>query len=744
MKRKLYSKNSKMKKFSFLLVFLAGLLFVVQSCKRKSIVQDDTPPDIISINIDDLKAPEGFNFETSKDLYVRVKIANPISPTTKYLIRIYSNVPGTGELVTTGLTNKDFEYSTSVRLPAGQEFLWIEKVDPDGSSEFNEVAASTFVTSMFNSKPENVYTFQKRGSGMNCKSSCNTTYNNHKGNLNFTKKGTYCITGEFNGSITVGKDVTVKICANGSITNLILNSKKSKVYILEGAELKITNLVTNNKDAEVGNWSDSVIVLGSMSQNGEIKNYGKFYVNGSMTINSKGEFKNYGTLSVGGSMSINDDMDNYHFMSVGGSVSINSKGELKSYCNLTIKGSITINDELEIKGGLTKIGGSVTVNSKGEIKLDRSAVLTCDDITINGEVEGKGSKLNIIKVADRTVINSNGELKGKINLCDNDGVEINTGKLKSGAKISCDGSIAKSTCNPEGFSNVVVKDDDNDGIVNEQDAYPNDANKAFDAYYPSASTYVNIGFEDLWPNKGDFDFNDMVIAYNVHKILDADKKVVEAIFKVNVRSVGGSFDNGFGFRLDDIQSSVISTVSGYTLSKNIVKLNANKTEAAQDKAVIICFDSPEPTLNRVGGSFFNTIKANAKGTSDTLTIRVQFSTPQDESKLAASKLNPFIFTNQRRGYEVHLGDFVPTSLADKTLFGTGQDASNTSTGKYYKTANNLPWAILIEETFDYPEEKAPINVAYRYFNEWAMSGGKKQARWYRNLALHRNINKVFE
>lgn len=733
-----------MKKISFFFVFAFALLFVAQSCKRKTVVEDDTPQDVITIPIEDLVAPDGFNFETNQDLYVRVKIADPLTPTTKYLIKIYSNVPGTNELVASGLTNtSDHEFATSVRLPAGQEFLWIEKISPNGNSEFQEVPATTFVSTKFDSKPEHVFTFQKTGSGMNCSSKCNTTYNNHSGNLNLSSKGTYCITGTFNGSITVGKDVYVKICADGSITNLTLNDKKSRVYILEGADLKITNLATNNKNSEVRSWSDSVIITGSMSQTGKYRNYGKLYVTNNLTLNSQAKFYNYGFLDVGGNFTTSNDIFNYHFMDVGGNFTVNSNAYVDSYCNIDITGNLTVSDDIDFDG-IISVGGNLTVNSNGDINFYDGGLLVCENATLNNDIEGKSSKTSVLKVNDRTVINSNGEIKGRLDLCDNDGVETNNGKISSPAKLSCATTLPKTTCNPNGFNNVVIQDDDNDGIANGQDEYPNDANKAFNSYYPSGSTYSNIGFEDLWPNKGDFDFNDMVIAYNLQKVLNADEKVVEAIFKVNVRSVGGSFDNGFGIRLDNIASSAISSVDGYELSKNIITLNANKTEASQDKAVIICFDSPEPTLNRATGSFFNTIKDNPKGTSDTLTITVKFSTPQDEADLAASKLNPFIFTNQRRGYEVHLSDFAPTSLADKTLFGTGQDASNPSAGKYYKTSNNLPWAILIEETFDYPEEKAPINVTYRYFNEWAMSGGVKQTTWFKDLALHRVLAKVFE
>lgn len=732
-----------MKKLHSLIVFSLAILFVAQSCKRRTDVTE-TPDDISTIPIEELKAPDNFNFETHKDIYVRVKVANPATASTRYLIKVYTDVPGTKELVQSGLTStSDFEFASNVRVPAGQEFLWIEKVNPDGTSEFHEVPASTFVSNVFDSKPEHVYTFTKTSSGMTCNSSCTQTYTNHSGNLNINGNKTICIKGTFNGSITLGSNSSVKICGSGTINSLTLNHSKSRAYILEGAEIRIDNLNINNKNAEVKNWSDSLVFTGSISLNGKLYNKGKMYVNSNLTINSNGKFYNYDFLDVGGNLTVNKDLYNYHFMTIDGNTTVNSNGYIDSYCSIRVKGNLTVNDDIDMSE-VIDVEGNIVVNSNGDINFYDGALVTCENLTLNNDIEGKGSKTNVIKVNDRTVFNSNGEIKGKLDLCDDNGVETNNGKISSPAKLSCSATLPSTTCRPDGFNNVVVQDDDNDGIANEQDAYPNDANKAFDSYYPAESKFANIAFEDLWPNKGDFDFNDMVIAYKLQKVQNADEEVVEAIFEVTVRSVGGSYDNGFGIRLDDIAPGVISNVTGYNLSKNIVTLSSNKTESGQDKAVIICFDSPEPIITRTTGSFFNTIKTNPKGSSDTLRIKVTFTTPQDESKLAASKLNPFIFTNGRRGYEIHLGNFAPTSLADNTLFGTGQDASNSSTGKYYKTANNLPWAILIEETFDYPEEKAAINQTYNHFNEWAISGGTQKTTWFKDLAQYRNLVKIFE
>jgi LruC domain-containing protein len=288
-----------------------------------------------------------------------------------------------------------------------------------------------------------------------------------------------------------------------------------------------------------------------------------------------------------------------------------------------------------------------------------------------------------------------------------------------------------------------VQDADNDGVADGQDEYPNDASRAFTSYYPSANTTATLAFEDLWPGTGDYDYNDLILAYNITKVLNADNKVVDYKVKLKVRAIGASFDNGFGFQLDELVPSDVLTVTGQSIIRNYITLNANKTEASQSKAVIICYDTPEPSLHRAAGSFFNTIQANGTGTSDTVYVNITFSSPVVDSKLGIEKFNPFIMTKQRRGYEVHLGNFRPTDLATTSLFGTEQDRTNVSNSVYYKTANGMPWAITLPANFDYPVEKTSITTAYNFFDDWAVSGGASNTDWYTTNPGNRNSASVY-
>lgn len=291
-------------------------------------------------------------------------------------------------------------------------------------------------------------------------------------------------------------------------------------------------------------------------------------------------------------------------------------------------------------------------------------------------------------------------------------------------------------------SSQVNNDNDNDGVYNAYDAYPNDASRAYDSYFPAINVFGSLCFEDLWPSKGDFDFNDMVINYNIAQVMNATNDVVEIKAKFLVKAIGASYLNGFGIQFP-ITNSQISSITGQRISGNLVSLSGNQTEANQTNATVIVFDNPEPIIHRGGGMYYNTEASASKGTSDTIALVISFATPVNTNELGAAPFNPFIYINQDRTKEVHLADFVPTSLANQSLFGQGDDNSNPATARYYKTSTNMPFALNIPIAFEYPTEKSPISTSHLRFKTWAESYGTSYPDWYKNVNGYRNAANVY-
>lgn len=299
------------------------------------------------------------------------------------------------------------------------------------------------------------------------------------------------------------------------------------------------------------------------------------------------------------------------------------------------------------------------------------------------------------------------------------------------------------------YDNIVATgpnpDADHDGVIDAEDEYPADAARAYNLYYPASNAFATLAFEDNWPYKADYDFNDLVIALQHKMVLSADYKLVDMYSKFSVKAIGASFHNGFGFEMN-MSPAAIGSITGQSITENYLSFSGNNTEAGQSKAVVIVSDNMFKQLPHPGsGTGVNTTPGSPYVTPDTLQIHVALATPVSLSSIGSAPFNPFIIVNQVRGREIHMIDHAPTTLADASLFGTGADNSQAGAGQWYKTSNNLPWCILLPSTFDYSVEKSAIIDGYLMFGQWAESAGTQYSDWYLpGIPGYRDVNYIYE
>ncbi len=304
------------------------------------------------------------------------------------------------------------------------------------------------------------------------------------------------------------------------------------------------------------------------------------------------------------------------------------------------------------------------------------------------------------------------------------------------------------SCNP--LPLVAPLDSDGDGVIDSEDEYPNDPTRAYNTYFPTQTQFGTLAFEDNWPTKGDYDFNDVVIDYNFKTVTNAAGNVVEIVSAFILRASGANYNNGFGFSLDGIASNKISKVEGN--SPGSFASAVNGVEFGQTTATFIVFDNYFRIMPKPGtGVGVNTEKLAPFVMPINMLMTIKFienGTPPPGgvvhiSQLNQSVFNYFIVVNGTRGREVHMPDRVPTALASMSLLGTGDDSSNPATARYYRTSGNLPWAINIVQGYQYTIERASIDLGYNYFIEWASSAGVLYPNWYMNLPGYRNSEKIY-
>ncbi|WP_423148667.1 LruC domain-containing protein [Rubrolithibacter danxiaensis] len=283
-------------------------------------------------------------------------------------------------------------------------------------------------------------------------------------------------------------------------------------------------------------------------------------------------------------------------------------------------------------------------------------------------------------------------------------------------------------------------DTDGDGVKDESDEFPNDPARA----YTTTTGWSTLAFEDRWPEKGDYDLNDLVINYRYKFTNNAQNKIVDMTGDFTVAAVGASYENGFGVEFP-FSPNIVSKVTGQKFIKSYIQKASNGLEAGQSKAVIIPFDNSKALIDNYAGAYFvNTRPTMEKVAGDTAHVYIEFTSPVASSTLGSAPFNPFMISNQRRGYEIHLPGNKPTDKADMSLFKTVDDNSNPATNRYYLTKDNWPWAINIAEPFAYPTEESLVSKAYLHFLEWAGSGGTLYPDWYKNTASgYRNNGYIY-
>lgn len=289
---------------------------------------------------------------------------------------------------------------------------------------------------------------------------------------------------------------------------------------------------------------------------------------------------------------------------------------------------------------------------------------------------------------------------------------------------------------------VEVVDTDGDGVQDKEDAYPNDATRAYNTLMP-AKEAGTLMFEDSWPSNGDYDFNDLVLGYQYTIVTNAKNNVVELRGKFAIRAVGAHYKNGFAIQLDNLSPEYIAGVKGTKAEgASWLSLNVNGTEADQKYANIVVMDNVSKIVPAPSSDEFVNTEAGSKFiTPDTINMTVSFL----EGKVSAKdiSINPYLIINQGRGYEIHLAGKQYTNKANTKIFGTEDDNTTQEKGIFYLNKNNLPWALDVPLTIPYSLERKDITSSYLYLTKWAESAGASYSDWYLDVPEYRNNKNMY-
>ncbi|KGJ94848.1 LruC domain-containing protein [Colwellia psychrerythraea] len=292
-------------------------------------------------------------------------------------------------------------------------------------------------------------------------------------------------------------------------------------------------------------------------------------------------------------------------------------------------------------------------------------------------------------------------------------------------------------------------DSDNDGFsdgneVNIYETLPLDSSDTpviettSTSYSPADSQFGTMAFEDEWPIKGDYDFNDAVFDYNVEEN-KVNGLVSRIVFKILPTARGAIYDNSLRLMINTPTSNI---------GQVTMKLKGVTTEltpvADGNQSLFIIIDKIEDALPPPSGyKMSNTFSGSPKINGNLYTLTINFNYPISSQTLGTAPYNSFISRVLDTGehIEVHFPGYFPSKKASRRKFGRGQDDSDKSQDRYYQTEGNLPWAMLVPSKWHHTKERVDLSNGYPDILQWASSKGKSKKGWYKSK---RNSKFVFE
>lgn len=231
-----------------------------------------------------------------------------------------------------------------------------------------------------------------------------------------------------------------------------------------------------------------------------------------------------------------------------------------------------------------------------------------------------------------------------------------------------------------------------------------------------SSTTGVYAFEDMWPNKGDYDLNDAVVNAKHEKEFNNDGEIIKETFYLTT------------------YQNYVELTSGLALTLNTKvtpKVSMKKIEPGETEAIDASFATE--------GNIYYLTEDFTGELGTTYILELSYTNPLGSSAELAS-IKPFIYRSEgNQNWEVHIPMEAPTANMNTSYFGKGDDRSNPASGLYFVRQGNYPFGFYLknadisafEETILKREnERISIDKFFPDFLDWSISGGTTNQDWY--------------
>lgn len=221
--------------------------------------------------------------------------------------------------------------------------------------------------------------------------------------------------------------------------------------------------------------------------------------------------------------------------------------------------------------------------------------------------------------------------------------------------------------------------------------------------------WSTLAFEDLYPRKGDGDYNDMVVKYHVQENYNPQSQLESVTLKFEPLARGAGFVHSLNLSLDGQldNSRNVTTVTNEAFVGDAL-ISVTYTSAASGSKTIY-------NLNKADDiSIFNNT-VSSLGQFANVYERAEWVDPKLIAQVDITLANPELNLFENRGTDALLW-YRPFLSVHNTKQDIDLAVINPNDGMI--DADGNPFGLMIPITWEWPLERVSINAAYPYFGEY--------------------------
>jgi LruC domain-containing protein len=231
-------------------------------------------------------------------------------------------------------------------------------------------------------------------------------------------------------------------------------------------------------------------------------------------------------------------------------------------------------------------------------------------------------------------------------------------------------------------------------------------------YFPSASSYYLVAYEDLYPNTGDYDFNDLTAAYQVRIGLNSDGDAVAVRGTAYLVTRGAAYSHDWHLRIGLPGSAVGSLTCTTFLDPEDDQTTqpcspSNPSTIGGETDIGVFSDTLQIFTNPLGSLFVNTNVGQPFTKGPKSTFSIDLDSPIAANQIAPAPFDPYLF-----------------------VINTGENIQLAQVNPIYKDPSGYPFGMLLPSGWHPPTETEDTIYAYPEFRFFVSSDGLQAVNWY--------------